>query len=118
MLHASVRLTRVSHHSVPCRPGRSEGGDTLFIRVESGDLNVLGSHWPHALLVAAGRDPFALVEHAVAEAASLSGGAKARTQKLVPASLDSFGWCTWDAFYSRVSARGMPSLFVLPGMAQ
>ena len=103
---------------MPCRPGRSEGGDTLFIRVESGDLNVLGSHWPHALLVAAGRDPFALVEHAVAEAASLSGGAKSRTQKLVPASLDSFGWCTWDAFYSRVSARGTPGLFVLPGTAQ
>ena len=58
------------------RSGRSEGGNTLFIRVESGDLNVLGSHWPNALLVAAGKEPFALVEHAVAAAAQLSGGAK------------------------------------------
>ena len=70
---------------------------------------MLGSSWPHSLYVAAGRDPFALVEHAVAGAARLSGGAKPRTQKLVPSSLDSFGWCTWDAFYSRVSARGVGS---------
>ena len=105
-LHRPPPTAPKSDPACRCRSGRSEGGSTLFIRVESGDLNVLGSHWPSALLVAAGREPFALVEHAVAAAAKLSGGAKARTDKLVPASLDSFGWCTWDAFYSRVSARG------------
>ena len=30
----------------------------------------------------------------------------------VPPSADVFGWCTWDAFYSRVSAAG-----VLQGVA-
>lgn len=25
----------------------------------------------------------------------------------MPPSLDGFGWCTWDAFYSTVSARGL-----------
>lgn len=30
-----------------------------------------------------------------------------RAQKQVPQSLDVFGWCTWDAFYWRVSAKGI-----------
>lgn len=30
-----------------------------------------------------------------------------RAQKQVPNSLDVFGWCTWDAFYWRVSAKGI-----------
>jgi raffinose synthase len=55
----------------------------------------------------AGRDPFYLTDAAVAAAASFSGGAAPRSVKELPASLDSFGWCTWDAFYSTVSARGL-----------
>jgi raffinose synthase len=43
----------------------------------------------------------------VAAAAALSGGAKPRAHKRMPPSLDAFGWCTWDAFYSTVSARGL-----------
>lgn len=59
-----------------------------------------------ALLVATGTDPFQLVHDAVVAAASLSGGALALQQKTIPASADVFGWCTWDAFYSSVSAKG------------
>lgn len=25
----------------------------------------------------------------------------------IPAHLDSFGWCTWDAFYTEVSPKGI-----------
>ena len=35
-----------------------------------------------------------------------AGGAKPLREKQLPKLLDVFGWCTWDAFYSRVSARG------------
>jgi raffinose synthase len=59
------------------------------------------------LLLAAGTDPYALVDAGVAAAAALSGGARPREAKRLPASLDVFGWCTWDAFYSTVSARGL-----------
>ena len=55
----------------------------------------------------AGRDPYYLTDAAVAAAAALSGGAAPRSVKELPPSLDSFGWCTWDAFYSTVSARGL-----------
>lgn len=57
--------------------------------------------------MAAGTDPFYLVDAGVAAAAALSGGAKPRAHKRLPPSLDAFGWCTWDAFYSTVSARGL-----------
>lgn len=65
--------------------------------MESGDEAVLGQRWPYALLVAAGADPFELVNAAVAQAASLSGGAKPLSTKRLPPSLDVFGWCSWDA---------------------
>ena len=37
---------------------------------------------------------------------SWAGAAKARTAKQLPDFVKAFGWCTWDAFYSRVSAEG------------
>lgn len=78
----------------------------MILRIESGDVSVLGQRWGQALYLAAGWDPFELVDRAVAGAASLSGGAKSRTEKTLPPSLDVFGWCTWDAFYSKISGRG------------
>lgn len=134
-------------------PGRrKEAPDLLRMRIESGDEGVVAAHWGSALLIAAGWDPFALVDAAVAEAAHLSGdhratvhalqrhactsrspgkpnpprlmpaavhteavivhfrlgagGAKPRAAKTLPEFVDMFGWCTWDAFYSRVSAEG------------
>ena len=55
------------------------------------------------------RDPYELTDWAMAEAAKLSGGAQARSLKKLPATLDLFGWCTWDAFYFTVSAQGARS---------
>ena len=74
--------------------------------MESGDPTVMGSKWPNSLYIAAGPDPFSLIEKSVAAAAQLSGGAQQRQDKRQPDSLNWFGWCTWDAYYSKVSARG------------
>lgn len=79
----------------------------IYLRIESGDKSVTSERWNQVLYVAAGWNPFELVDRAVADAASLSGGAKPRSQKSTPPSLDVFGWCTWDAFYSNISSRGM-----------
>lgn len=78
----------------------------LYLRMESGDPTVLGNNWDNSLYIAAGKDPFILIEKAVAAAAQLSGGAQQRQDKQQPDSLNWFGWCTWDAYYSKVSARG------------
>lgn len=80
---------------------------TPSLRVESGDATVKAATFSGALLLAAATDPFDLIRNAVAEAAQLSGGARARWDKDLPDFIDSFGWCTWDAFYSSVSAPGV-----------
>lgn len=89
----------------PCRKGKDNSKD-VRLRTESGDESVAASQWGGALLVAAGTDPYDLVDSAVAAAAQLSGGAKPRLSKQLPDFVGSFGWCTWDAFYSQVSAQG------------
>ena len=43
------------------------------MRVESGARHVLGKDWSSCLMFAAGNEPFALVERAMAVAGSLSG---------------------------------------------
>lgn len=83
------------------------GSDLMYLRMESGDDAVLGTRWPHALLLASGDDPFALVDAAVPEAAKYSGTAKPLREKRLPPSIDKFAWCSWDAFYSSVSAQGL-----------
>lgn len=65
------------------------------------------AEFDEAVLLAAGPDPFALVEDAVAAAAARSGGARPLREKRLPPNLDSFGWCSWDSFYSAVSASGL-----------
>jgi len=81
--------------------------DDLCLRIESGSPLVKAASFENALLVAAGTDPLALADAAVVAAAALSGAARPRTSKTVPDFVDLFGWCTWDAFYSSVSARGV-----------
>lgn len=55
---------------------RNEGRDLLRLRVESGNKDVAASEWDSVLLIAAGCDPYALVDAAVVEAARLSGGCR------------------------------------------
>jgi len=96
--------------------GSASGPHDLALRLESGDPAVRASSFTSALLVApaAGPDPLALAESAVLAAAALSGPARPRVDKgrgdgsgKPPSFIDAFGWCTWDAFYSQVSARGV-----------
>jgi raffinose synthase len=63
--------------------------------MESGDDSVTGARWESALLIAAGADPFELVDAAVAAAAARSGGARPLAEKRLPPSVDYFGWCSW-----------------------
>ena len=108
-------LTHQSFPSIPDSrsPSASAATDAstaskeLFIKVASGDRAIVGTSFPSMLLVAAGTDPYTLVDAAVTKAAQLSGTAKPLTEKELPASLDYFGWCSWDAFYSSVSAAGI-----------
>lgn len=81
--------------------------NTVFLRIESGDDAVVKDFWDHAVLFAVGTDPYSLIDTAIAEAAKYSGGAKPLRNKTIPKTLDLFAWCSWDAFYSAVSASGV-----------
>lgn len=79
--------------------------ESLVLRIDSGDKTVKAKSWDSSLLVVASWDLFEAVRRGMALAASLSGDAKPLHMKEQPASLDYFGWCTWDAFYSGVCAQ-------------
>jgi len=90
----------------PNKEQKGNSADHLFLRLESHNEDVTASHFKDTVLVQASWDLYDLVDEAVALAASLSGGSRPLREKQLPESLNVFGWCTWDAFYSKVSAKG------------
>lgn len=66
-----------------CRRSDASLAETLHMRVESGARHVLGRDWRNCLMVAAGDEPFALVERAMAVAGRISG-AQLQTPRAVP----------------------------------
>jgi len=81
-----------------------EGGDQGLRLVWEGQLP--GDEPESAVLavVAAGRDPYALVESAMRAAKAKLRSFRMREEKKTPAFVDYLGWCTWDAFYQEVDA--------------
>ncbi|KAL4457908.1 hypothetical protein ABPG75_012773 [Micractinium tetrahymenae] len=88
---------------------RRRGGPpgSLLLRLESGDESVRANSFEGVLYAAASSDPFELLDRGVTAAARLSGSAQPRWEKETPASLDVFGWCSWDAMYTGVNPRGL-----------
>ena len=73
---------------------------------ESGDAAVTSTGM-RALYVAVGSDPFQLVKEGLANVAEATGTFDVLDNKKIPSSVDDFGWCTWDAFYSKVDPAGI-----------
>ena len=72
----AILLPLICHNTfrATLRPPRwGQGRDTLNLRLESGAEDVTANRWEHALYVAAGGNPYELVDAAVATAAALSG---------------------------------------------
>ena len=82
------------------------GSDELWLHAESGDAAV-GTAAMRALYVAAGDEPFALLRRGFAEVAAELGSFAPLSAKALPPTVDDFGWCTWDAFYSEVTPAGV-----------
>ncbi|HTV21924.1 MAG TPA: Sip1-related alpha-galactosidase [Polyangiaceae bacterium] len=81
--------------------GRSD--DTLELLAETGDPH-LGGWGGLALFVGVGTDPFDLLERGARAVQRRLGTGPLREDKPLPEFVDHFGWCTWDAFYTDVSA--------------
>lgn len=78
----------------------------VVCHTESGDANVVSSGM-RALYVAVGDDPFALLKKGFAQVSEATGTFSTLDQKQLPQSVNDFGWCTWDAFYSKVTPEGV-----------
>ena len=81
---------------------QGSGEDGLELVAESGDPATVTDKVV-GLFVAAGPDPYALMEQAARSVMARMGTGRLRREKPLPAFADKFGWCTWDAFYGEVS---------------
>ncbi|MGI4792351.1 MAG: Sip1-related alpha-galactosidase [Janthinobacterium lividum] len=81
---------------------QGSGEDGLELVAEAGDPATVTDH-VSGLFIAAGDDPYALLESAARSVMAWMGTGRLRLDKPLPAFVDQFGWCTWDAFYSEVS---------------
>uniref|UniRef100_A0A2N9GEK3 galactinol--sucrose galactosyltransferase n=1 Tax=Fagus sylvatica TaxID=28930 RepID=A0A2N9GEK3_FAGSY len=75
--------------------------------VESGDVNVQTSQSLEAVFINFGDNPFELLKNSIKILEKHKGTFSHIENKKIPAHLDWFGWCTWDAFYSKVSPQGI-----------
>src|SRR5579883_307316 len=79
-----------------------QGGENgLELVAESNDPGVV-TNSVLGLYIAAGPDPYSLVEESAKSVMARLGTGRLRVEKMLPAFADHFGWCTWDAFYQEV----------------
>ena len=81
----------------------------LALVAESGCDDAASRGVRDALAVAVSDSPFTAVEAAVDLASRRMGTFGLRRDKRTPPVADVFGWCTWDAFYHRVTPAGVES---------
>ncbi|KAL3651580.1 flavodoxin-like fold protein [Castilleja foliolosa] len=81
--------------------------DELEICLESGDPSVQDYEGKHLVYVAAGNDPYSIIENSIKYLETHLQTFCHRDKKETPDMLNWFGWCTWDAFYTDVSAEGV-----------
>lgn len=81
--------------------------DELEICLESGDPDVESFEGSHLVFVGAGSDPFEVITNSVKVVERHLQSFSHREKKKMPDMLNWFGWCTWDAFYTNVTAQGV-----------
>ncbi|XP_022717869.1 probable galactinol--sucrose galactosyltransferase 1 [Durio zibethinus] len=77
------------------------------ICLESGDPAVDKFEGSHLVFVAAGSDPYDVITNSVKTVENHLQTFSHREKKKMPDILNWFGWCTWDAFYTNVTAEGL-----------
>uniref|UniRef100_A0A5B7BDP3 galactinol--sucrose galactosyltransferase n=1 Tax=Davidia involucrata TaxID=16924 RepID=A0A5B7BDP3_DAVIN len=86
---------------------QGNANNELEICLESGDPAVEGFDGSHLVFVAAGSDPFDVITNTVKTVERHLQTFCHREKKKMPDMLNWFGWCTWDAFYTDVTAEGV-----------
>ena len=81
---------------------QGSGSDEVELVLESGDPGIVTKQ-AACLYLAAGDDPFKLISEGAKSLSEFMGTGRLRREKMLPAFVDRFGWCTWDAFHHAVS---------------
>nr|XP_018679880.1 PREDICTED: probable galactinol--sucrose galactosyltransferase 2 isoform X2 [Musa acuminata subsp. malaccensis] len=81
--------------------------DEIEICLESGDEAVETKQGMHMVYMHAGANPFEVISQAVKAVEKHLQTFHHREKKKLPSFVDWFGWCTWDAFYTDVTAEGV-----------
>ncbi|KAL3819810.1 hypothetical protein ACJIZ3_005715 [Penstemon smallii] len=79
----------------------------LEICLESGDNAVETNQGLYLVYMHAGTNPFEVITQAVKAVEKHLQTFHHRMNKKLPSFIDWFGWCTWDAFYTDVTAEGV-----------
>ncbi|XP_050203605.1 probable galactinol--sucrose galactosyltransferase 1 [Mercurialis annua] len=79
----------------------------LEICLESGDPDVQEFEGSRLVFMTVGSDPFDVITNAVKTVERHLQTFSHRERKKMPDMLNWFGWCTWDAFYTDVTAEGV-----------
>lgn len=79
----------------------------LEICLESGDSAVETALGQNLVYIHSGTNPFQVIKEAVKDVEKHLQTFVHREKKKLPSFLDWFGWCTWDAFYTDVTAEGV-----------
>nr|BAG74565.1 alkaline alpha galactosidase [Tetragonia tetragonoides] len=79
----------------------------IEICLESGDTTVQTSQGLHLVYMHAGTNPYEVINQAVKAVEKHMQTFRHREKKRLPSFVDWFGWCTWDAFYTDVTAEGV-----------
>nr|CAB3484883.1 unnamed protein product [Digitaria exilis] len=75
--------------------------------LESGDPEVQTMEAVDAVFINSGDNPFNLMKESIRLVSKIKGTFRHIDDKEIPANLDWFGWCTWDAFYKAVNPTGI-----------
>jgi len=79
----------------------------IEICLESGDCAVRTNQGMYLVYMHAGTNPFQVINQAVKAVEKHLQTFQHLEKKKIPSFLDWFGWCTWDAFYTDVTAEGV-----------
>eukprot|EP00262_Sarcandra_glabra_P016005 TRINITY_DN5066_c0_g1_i1.p1 TRINITY_DN5066_c0_g1~~TRINITY_DN5066_c0_g1_i1.p1 ORF type:complete len:776 (-),score=86.54 TRINITY_DN5066_c0_g1_i1:238-2565(-) len=79
----------------------------IEICLESGDVAVQTKQGLYMVYMHAGTNPFEVISQAVKAVEKHMQTFLHREKKKLPSFVDWFGWCTWDAFYTDVTAEGV-----------
>ncbi|KAJ9568372.1 hypothetical protein OSB04_004338, partial [Centaurea solstitialis] len=81
--------------------------DDVDVCVDSGSGMAARSAFESCVYVHVGTDPYETVKDAVRAVRNHLGTFNLLEDKTVPNAVDTFGWCTWDAFYLKVHPEGI-----------